>query len=252
MNNGWISLYRQFLDWEWYDDINTKCLFIHLLLIANHKNANWRGNKINRGQTFTSIKHLANDLHLSEKQIRNSIKKLIKTGEIVTRGANNGTLVSILNYNTYQTTELSEGKPKVKPKASKGHSKGIQRATNNNNNNKDNNNNKIKRTTDLRNEVYSEKNIYKYGKEMIEEFYLFYSEPTQDGKQMKFQTFNTWSTAGRLSTWSKKDFNGYFKAHKDELFRKNQNKPKSVEESQLDPEGLKKYMAKISKTIGRS
>ena len=87
---------------------------------------------------------------------------------------------------------------------------------------------------------------------MLDEFYLFYSEPTQDGKQMKLQTFKTWSTAGRLATWSKKDFNGYFKTHKEELFRKNQNKPEPVDESQIDAEGLNKYMADLSKTIGRS
>jgi hypothetical protein len=45
---------------------------------------------------------------------------------------------------------------------------------------------------------------------------------------MKFQTFKTWSTKGRLKTWSKKDFNGYYKAHKDEQFRKNQKNPEPV------------------------
>ena len=105
---------------------------------------------------------------------------------------------------------------------------------------------------DFNQEIFTDKNEEKYGHEMLDEFYLFYSEPTQDGNQMKFQTFPTWSTAGRLATWSKKDFNGYFKAYKDEQFRKNQNKPEPVDESEIDTEGLNKYMADLSKTIGIS
>tara|TARA_Y100001938_G_C8098070_1_gene439547 strand:- start:5150 stop:5899 length:750 start_codon:yes stop_codon:yes gene_type:complete len=249
MNNGWISLYRQFLDWEWYDDINTKSLFIHLLLKANHKDANWRGKIIKRGQTFTSIKHLSSEINLTYKQIRTSLGKLKRTGEIVIQGANDGTLISVINYDTYQTNELTEGNPKVKPKAIKGQAKVKQRATNNNNNNKNNKDNKDK----FNSEIFSEKNKQKYGTQLLDEFYLFYSEPTQDGKKMKFQTFDTWSTAGRLATWSKKDYNGYYKLHRDELFRRGQNKPKPiVDESELDPQGLNDYMKKLSKQIGRS
>ena len=33
------------LDWEWYDDINTKVLFIHLLIKSNWKEKKWRGIK---------------------------------------------------------------------------------------------------------------------------------------------------------------------------------------------------------------
>lgn len=37
---GWISLYRKILNWEWYSDANTFRLFIHLLLQANHEEKN--------------------------------------------------------------------------------------------------------------------------------------------------------------------------------------------------------------------
>ena len=42
-NTGWIKLHRKFLKWEWYSDINTKSLFLHLLLTANHKDKQWQG-----------------------------------------------------------------------------------------------------------------------------------------------------------------------------------------------------------------
>ena len=35
LKNGYIKLYRSLLDWEWYDDTVTKCLFLHLLLTVN-------------------------------------------------------------------------------------------------------------------------------------------------------------------------------------------------------------------------
>ena len=50
---------------------------------------------------------------------------------------------------------------------------------------------------------YSEK----YSKEMLKDFFIYWTEPNEKGK-MKFQLQKTWSTAGRLSTWSRNDFNG--------------------------------------------
>lgn len=47
----------------------------------------------------------------------------------------------------------------------------------------------------------------KYSKEMLNDFFTYWTEPNEKGK-MKFQLQKTWSTAGRLSTWSRNDFNG--------------------------------------------
>ena len=56
---GYIKLFRQFSDWEWYKDINTKCLFLHCLISANFKDAKWQGIVVKRGQFITSLAHLA-------------------------------------------------------------------------------------------------------------------------------------------------------------------------------------------------
>lgn len=40
-NGGYIKLYRQIVDWEWYDDIPTSRLFMHLLLKANYAEREW-------------------------------------------------------------------------------------------------------------------------------------------------------------------------------------------------------------------
>ena len=47
--DGHIKLYRKFLDWEWYQDINTKVLFIHMLMKANWKDGKFMGTTIPRG-----------------------------------------------------------------------------------------------------------------------------------------------------------------------------------------------------------
>ena len=138
MENGWIRLHREIIDWEWYTDINVKITFIHLLLIANHKERQWRGMTIGRGQTFTSVRSLSVALGLTEKKIRNSLKKLEKTQEIATKRANNGTLITLCKYETYQHENSEEGKREGKQRANEGQTRGKQRATNNNDKNDNN------------------------------------------------------------------------------------------------------------------
>ena len=58
-NNGFIVLHRAFLDWEWYGDINTSRLFLHLLLLANHQDVKWQGIVIRRGELVTSNAHFS-------------------------------------------------------------------------------------------------------------------------------------------------------------------------------------------------
>ena len=51
----YIKLYRNLLAWEWYSDINTCRLFIHMLLKANWKEGNFRGTTVPRGSFVSSI-----------------------------------------------------------------------------------------------------------------------------------------------------------------------------------------------------
>ena len=125
---GYIKLYRQVMKWEWYDDANTFRLFIHLLLKANYEDAQWRGLTIKRGQLFTSIGHLSHELKISDKAIRIALDKLIKTKEVVSKGASNGTMITICKYDSYQSSFNTEGQ-------TDGQTRGEPGATNNNNNN---------------------------------------------------------------------------------------------------------------------
>lgn len=105
MIGGWVKLHRKFIEWEWYDDINTKVLFIHCLIKANYKDKKWRGNLIEKGSFITSLSHLAQETGLSVRQVRTSLDKLESTGEIDKATTSLNTCITITNYNDYQEVD---------------------------------------------------------------------------------------------------------------------------------------------------
>ena len=101
--NGHIKLDRKILSWEWYDDANTFRVFIHLLLMATHKDGRYRGFEIKRGEVVTGRLKLASALRLSEMEIRTCLNKLKSTNEITTRTTNKFSIISICKYDIYQS-----------------------------------------------------------------------------------------------------------------------------------------------------
>lgn len=137
MSSGWIKLHRQLLDWEWYDDINTSRLFIHLMLTANHKDNNWRGIEIKRGSRLTSLDKLSSETSLSVSKIRTSIKKLISTSEIASKSHSQHTVFIMINYDEYQ----GDDKPSDKPVTNESQTNDKRIATNKNDKNVNNDKN---------------------------------------------------------------------------------------------------------------
>lgn len=99
---GFIKLFRQILDWEWYDDLPTCRLFIHLLLKANYAERNWHGQTIERGSCITSYATLASETGLSQEQIKRALKNLTKTGEIKRIATNKNTVIYVVKYADFQ------------------------------------------------------------------------------------------------------------------------------------------------------
>jgi DNA-binding transcriptional regulator YhcF (GntR family) len=122
--DGWITLHRKMLEWEWYDDIPTCRLFVHLLLRANFKKCQWHGQTINEGELITSIGSLSEETGLTIKQVRRALDNLKTTGEIGTRRADKGQCITIRNYGIYQAYEKLKGQEKGKKRARKGQEKG--------------------------------------------------------------------------------------------------------------------------------
>lgn len=106
--DGHIKLYRKFLDWEWYQDINTKVLFIHMLLKANWKDGKFMGTTIPRGSFVSSIKNLASETGLTEREIRTGISHLKTTGEVTSKATNKYSVFTITNYDLYQSDDRQD------------------------------------------------------------------------------------------------------------------------------------------------
>ena len=102
MANGFIKLHRKLVDWGWYADGPTKDVFLHLLLTANFRETQWRGIDLKPGQTVVGRKKLAQELGLSERQVRTALEHLKSTNEVSIKTTNKFTVVTIENWTKYQ------------------------------------------------------------------------------------------------------------------------------------------------------
>ncbi|WP_370777925.1 hypothetical protein [Roseburia sp.] len=105
MDGNYIKLSRGLLDWEWYTDINTTRLFIHMLLKANWKDGNFKGTTVPRGSFVSSIGKLSSETGLTEREIRTAISHLKKTGEVTSKTTNKFTVFTVVKYDLYQTSD---------------------------------------------------------------------------------------------------------------------------------------------------
>jgi hypothetical protein len=101
---GWIKLHRKLLEWGWYKDVPVYKLFTHLLLTANREPKTWKGIRIKSGQVVTGRHSLAEQTGLTEQQIRTALEKLKSTNEITISATNRSTLISIVNWQSYQVS----------------------------------------------------------------------------------------------------------------------------------------------------
>ncbi len=119
--NGFVKIHRQMVEWGWYDDPNTKALFLHLLLTATYKDAEYRGYKLKPGDVVVGFNALSKQLGMSVKQVRTAMAHLEQTGEITRKATNKFSIVTIANWASYQLEDDE--------RANKGQTKGKQRAT---------------------------------------------------------------------------------------------------------------------------
>jgi TusA-related sulfurtransferase len=103
-NGGWLKLHRSLTEWEWYSDINTKVLFLHLLLTVNHKEKKWRGQIIQPGSIITGRLTLAEQTGLTVQQVRTCLNKLKSTSELTIKSTSKFSLITINNWSKFQET----------------------------------------------------------------------------------------------------------------------------------------------------
>lgn len=100
--NGYLKLHRSLLQWEWWNDANTTRLWTYILIKANFKPCQWRGETLKPGQLVTSLPSLASGTGLSVQQTRTSLDRLKSTGEITDKSTNKFRIITVCNWDTYQ------------------------------------------------------------------------------------------------------------------------------------------------------
>ena len=116
---GWIKIHRQLLDWEWYDDINVTRLFLHILLKANHKPKNYKGEIVKVGEHLTSRDILSKETGLTVRQVRTALTKLKMTSELTITSSSQGTKIQVVNYEKFQvvTSDMTTKRPATDQRA---------------------------------------------------------------------------------------------------------------------------------------
>lgn len=104
-NETWLKLYRSMLDWEWYQDINTKVLFLHLLLAVNIRPQRKMGMSIPAGAIDKTQQQLATETGLTIQQLRTAISKLKSTGELTVVRGPKFSVYTLKNWSRYQAEQ---------------------------------------------------------------------------------------------------------------------------------------------------
>lgn len=106
MDKGFIKISREFLNWEWYDDPNTFRVFFHLMLNANYEDKKYHGVDIKRGSLVIGRAQLAQDLGLSEQNVRTALNHLKSTNEITIKVTSHFSIVTVCNFERWQGNDF--------------------------------------------------------------------------------------------------------------------------------------------------
>ena len=112
MDKGWIKLHRKILDcsiWNSREPFDKRSAWIDILLSASHKDLNLMiggiDKKIPRGSFMFSIEKLCDRWGWSRNRVKRFLALLEREQMIETKRTNKGTLISVLNYNAFQSVE---------------------------------------------------------------------------------------------------------------------------------------------------
>lgn len=126
MDNGWIKAHRAMLSHPLLQRADAMGVWIRLLMMAAHEPTmvSFRGKPVTleRGQVAVSVLALAGELGLSHKRLRLILENLASQNSL-TMGQGKGkafTVVTLCNYELYQSCAEGEGKQRAKQRANEG------------------------------------------------------------------------------------------------------------------------------------
>lgn len=98
-----IKLDRNIISWRWYKNPKILSVFIWLLVKANIKDGYFEKDTIKRGSLATSNAHIADGCGLTIDNVRTALANLEQTGEIVRIVRNHYQIITVVNYESYQS-----------------------------------------------------------------------------------------------------------------------------------------------------
>ena len=182
---GYIKLHRKILDNGVFVDAELLKVFVWCILKANTTPNVVYGRKVDVGEFITGRITASEELHLKPSTIYKRLQKLKSQGYINISSNTKNSLISVINYKSYQLDD--------KPRKQR---------------NLDNVTNKFLVEVSAFKELYSV--------EMLEAFVDYWSEPNKSKTKLRYELQKTFDIARRLKTWNKNE-SKFNKGHKIDL-----------------------------------
>jgi len=98
-----IKIDRNIERWRWWQNSKTLHVFLWLLIHANVSDHEFENEIIHRGQVVTSLGTLVKSTGLTIREVRTAFSHLKSTGEVTSKSCNRYQVITIVNYDRYQS-----------------------------------------------------------------------------------------------------------------------------------------------------
>jgi len=171
---GYIKLHRKILDNGVFADAELLKVFVWCILKANTTPNVVYGRKVDVGEFITGRITASEELHLKPSTIYKRLQKLKSQGYIDISSTTKNSLITVVNYKSYQLDD----KPKKK-----------------------------RNLDTVTNKFLMEVSAFKelYSVEMLEAFIDYWTEPNKSKTKLRYELQKTFDIARRLKTWSKNE-----------------------------------------------
>ena len=170
---GYIKLHRKILDNGVFADAELLKVFVWCILKANTTSNVVYGRKVDVGQFLTGRLTASEELHIKPSTIYKRLKKLKQQGYINLNSTTKNTLVTVINYKSYQLEQV----------------------------------NKKRNLAEVINKFKLEVNTFLniYTEEMLEEFTDYWTETNKSKTKLRYELQKNFDISRRLKTWNKND-----------------------------------------------
>jgi hypothetical protein len=207
--SGWIKLFRS-IEGHWLWPKNKPLTqfeaWIMILIEVNHVDEKVRiGNDFftcKRGEKLYSLDTWAALFCWNKSKVRRFFNLLHRDSMIVLKSERKTTRITVCNYDTYQgERNTDETKMKRERNADETQMTPIKEC-------KELKNDKNIVIEKIQKDFYQSLTpfVKEFGRDVLREFYEYWSEPNKSKTKIKFQLEKTWDTRLRLLRWAKNDF----------------------------------------------